>query len=691
MRNNQPVSNNEYIVRDGAAIISRTDRNGMLVECNDEFVEASGFELDELLGQPHNLVRHPDMPREAFRDMWATLKANRPWSGFVKNRRKNGDFYWVKATATPLADGSGFMSVRVKASRSEVAKAEALYRQLNNDPASRLSEGVLHRPGLFSSLANSFADLNISTKIYLLNMVGALVFIASVVLGMNGLNQTRMALQSVYLDRTVVINDLAKISANIRDNALETVLNQGAGTQLEASILRSRQRSQEVSELWNHLKSKMTASEELALVEQFEEKRGAWLNTMNDALSRKQQGKLDIDLINNAFYERATPAIAVLDQLMALQKAKAAQAYQASEAGYADIVSVEIISALVGAAFLGVLTLLITRQIKKSITSTTEFAEAIANGDLLKSLPPANRNELGMLIVKMAVMRNSLHELIASIRTDIDRLTRHSASLSKVAVETKDSALHQSELAASMSAATEELSVSVDQIGEHAAETHSASNTSGECSLRGASVIGNVVEDMGEISRAVALSAESVDELAGISQEISTIAGVINDIADQTNLLALNAAIEAARAGETGRGFAVVADEVRKLAERTTNSTKEIAEMIHKTQIATSKAAAEMRNVVSRVSEGVELVGDAGNTMASIQSSTDLVLQAVEGINFSLSEQSSATREIARQVEEVALASESNALRATNIESAATTLHGLVNTLKAQASKFRIA
>ena len=146
MRNNQPVTQTEYAIPDGAAIISRTDREGKITDCNDEFVAASGFTYDELIGQPHNIVRHPEMPSEAYRDMWDTLSRGRPWSGIVKNRRKNGDFYWVKATATPLADGSGYMSVRIKATRSEISGAEALYAQMRRDPSIRLQEGQLAPP-----------------------------------------------------------------------------------------------------------------------------------------------------------------------------------------------------------------------------------------------------------------------------------------------------------------------------------------------------------------------------------------------------------------------------------------------------------------------------------------------------------------------------------------------------------------
>src|SRR3990167_5859633 len=105
MRSNLPVTQNEYVLRQGMTIVSRTDLKGRITYINDDFIEASGFTQEELIGQPHNLVRHPDMPEEAFDDMWRTLKAGLPWTGLVKNRCKNGDHYWVVANATPVREG----------------------------------------------------------------------------------------------------------------------------------------------------------------------------------------------------------------------------------------------------------------------------------------------------------------------------------------------------------------------------------------------------------------------------------------------------------------------------------------------------------------------------------------------------------------------------------------------------------
>ena len=138
MRTNLPITNQEFVLRDGMTIVSRTDLKGRITFVNDDFIEASGFAESELIGEPHNILRHPDMPEAAFADMWTTLKAGRPWTGMVKNRCKNGDYYWVIANATPIREGNsvvGYMSVRTRASREQVQAAEHLYQLFRDGKA----------------------------------------------------------------------------------------------------------------------------------------------------------------------------------------------------------------------------------------------------------------------------------------------------------------------------------------------------------------------------------------------------------------------------------------------------------------------------------------------------------------------------------------------------------------------------
>ena len=138
MRDNGHVTQQEYLLPADTTLVATTDLRSHITDCNPAFIEASGYSREALLGQPHNLVRHPDLPAEAFRDLWATLKAAEPWTALVKNRRKNGDPYWVRVNLTPVLEAgqvTGYMSVRTVASRDEVAQAEPLYAQMREQAA----------------------------------------------------------------------------------------------------------------------------------------------------------------------------------------------------------------------------------------------------------------------------------------------------------------------------------------------------------------------------------------------------------------------------------------------------------------------------------------------------------------------------------------------------------------------------
>lgn len=141
---------------DDTTLMSTTDLHSYITHANDTFVTVSGYSLNELLAQPHNLVRHPDMPKAAFADMWYTLKQGEPWSGIVKNRCKNGDHYWVRANAVPMVRGgqvTGYMSIRTRATEEEIAAVEPLYQALNeNRCARRIHKGLVVRKGWLGKL-----------------------------------------------------------------------------------------------------------------------------------------------------------------------------------------------------------------------------------------------------------------------------------------------------------------------------------------------------------------------------------------------------------------------------------------------------------------------------------------------------------------------------------------------------------
>ncbi|WP_382158578.1 methyl-accepting chemotaxis protein [Hydrogenophaga sp. ANAO-22] len=192
MRVNSPVTQREYEFPDNATLMSTTDTQSHITYANAAFVDVSGFTLEEIQRQPHNLVRHPDMPKEAFADMWATLKGGEPWTALVKNRRKNGDHYWVRANATPVIRNGqtvGYMSVRTKASREEIAGAERLYADMREGRARhlKLHKGLLLRTGLMG-LTTVFKTMGVRSRIRLpLAVLLAALVGGSRALGMEGM------------------------------------------------------------------------------------------------------------------------------------------------------------------------------------------------------------------------------------------------------------------------------------------------------------------------------------------------------------------------------------------------------------------------------------------------------------------------------------------------------------------------
>jgi aerotaxis receptor len=167
MRNNGPVTAAEYVLPDGEVIITHTDPSSRITYANPAFLSSSEFTLEECVGQPQNIVRHPDMPKEAFADLWKTIQAGKGWTGIVKNRRKSGGFYWVRANVTPMMDRGrivGYMSVRVKPKPEEVRQAEKLYSAINAGRARHviLEEGRIVNTS-FSGMLQRLGNLSLRT------------------------------------------------------------------------------------------------------------------------------------------------------------------------------------------------------------------------------------------------------------------------------------------------------------------------------------------------------------------------------------------------------------------------------------------------------------------------------------------------------------------------------------------------
>ena len=191
MRINSPVTQNEYLMDDGKTIVSSTDLQGNINYANPYFIEVSGFTEQELMGAPQNIVRHPDMPAEAFADLWQTIKSGMPWTGLVKNRCKNGDYYWVLANVTPVIEQGkpvGYLSVRTKPSREQVRQADDVYRQFKagNPRRLRIVNGRVVGTGVTARLAG-LLHMSLARQIGVATLLtgGALALLALSLLGLD--------------------------------------------------------------------------------------------------------------------------------------------------------------------------------------------------------------------------------------------------------------------------------------------------------------------------------------------------------------------------------------------------------------------------------------------------------------------------------------------------------------------------
>ena len=316
-------------------------------------------------------------------------------------------------------------------------------------------------------------------------------------------------------------------------------------------------------------------------------------------------------------------------------------------------------------------------------------AERIAAGDLSRQLIADGGDEVGDLKRAIGQMAENLKATIGDVRQAAGTMLRQSLALVGSAEQVSRSSEVQRDAATGMAASVEEMSVSIEQVAQHARDAQRISGASGDAASQGAEVIQQAAAAMNQITGFVRQASTTVGELGRRSQDISAVVQVIREIAEQTNLLALNAAIEAARAGDQGRGFAVVADEVRKLAERTAKSTRSIGEMITGIQDGARAAVEQMESGVAQVAQGGVLADQTGRAIGEIDASTRQVIAAVESISEAISEQSIASQTIAQGVEQIAQMAEGNHAASQSTEQSAHALRDLATQLEQALGRFR--
>jgi len=545
--------------------------------------------------------------------------------------------------------------------------------------------------------------LKISQRLWLMALLASSAFIVALGMGWFSLTSSSASLKAVYQERAVPLQDLGKIDMLILENyghvlrafqhdpsnKLAVLHDHPVNTHLQAMA----EGKAEVDRLWAKYKANPLSEEEKQLVADFEAKRDLWTTKLRETAEHIKNGDYSLEIMASflkAGREERKAVQDAMEKLMAYQTSIAKAEYEKAESRTGTNLVIFGVLFIFGVFGVQGLMWVTIRHITASLKQACNAVETIAAGDLSRDISASGSDELGQLLGRLSSMQGNLKDLIGAVHGNVAQLNHEARELSASANNSARVSEVQSEAASSMAASVEQLSVSIDQVEEHARDARSVTLASGVKSEEGGRIIHDAANEMRHISDAVNSTAGTIRELGDFSSQISSIVNVIRDIADQTNLLALNAAIEAARAGEQGRGFAVVADEVRKLAERTGKSTQEITGMITKIQQSTQQAAHEMEVGVGRVGEGVNLAHKAGDSVIDIRTGAEQVTRAVDDISLALKEQTIAARDIAQKVERIAQGAEENSASVAQTAAAARQLQTLSSQLQMLAERFRL-
>ena len=734
MRRNLPVTDVEHPIKAGEFIVSKTDLKGRITYVNDTFIEVSGFTEEELIGKAHNIVRHPDMPEEAFQDLWDTLKSGRPWSGYVKNRCKNGDYYWVLANAAPIWEGSemvGFMSVRTAPSREAIQAVEALYREIREGRAKGLAivDGAAVSRSLFAGSMRKVRAASMATRVGVLVAVLVALNAVGAVLPALGYGAVAAAALLGTLFGVLLVRSVTRPLHQAADHMLQ--LSQGnmaittqSGLANEVGRVLSALKTLHIRVGFDLTETRRIADEagrvrsalDVASANVMVADRDGIIRYLNDAVVKTLSAAeadirkalpqfeanrllgVNIDTFHrNPAHQRNLLAnlksphhtqIEVGGRTFALtacpvtnSKGEPAGTVVEWKDRTAEVAVEREVSGIVNAAAAGDFTQRVELAGKEGFFKTlgeklNEMLATTASGidEVVKVLGALAGADLTVRITRdyQGAFGAMKDDSNRTVDQLIEVIGRIRESVESITTASKEIATGNADL----SQRTEEQASSLEQTASSMEQLTSTVKQNAENARQANQLVigaSEVAARGGEVVREVVVTMGGISES---SKKIADIIGVIDGIAFQTNILALNAAVEAARAGEQGRGFAVVATEVRNLAQRSAAAAKEIKSLIS--------------DSVLKVESGSKLVDEAGRTMEEVVSSVKRVTDIMSEITAASVEQSSGIEQVNQAVTQMDEVTQQNAALVEQAAAAAESLEEQAQSLSQAVAVFRM-
>jgi len=435
------VNNVEYVLKDSDFIVSKTDLKGMITYVNEDFLRISGFTQEELIGSPHSIVRHPDMPAEAFADMWKALKEDRPWTGLVKNRCENGDFYWVQANATPYYENgqaAGYLSVRNKPSPEQVNAADAAYRLFKEGKAGHLKirDGKIVTETFLKKL-NPFKSATLKTR--LISVIGLLSLVMAIIggMGLQGMSKANEGLRTVYEDRTVPMNQIASIKELMLTNQLRisAALAKPTPEVIQTNSAEVEQNIAQITKIWAAYLTAHLSPEEKKLADRFTADRKLFVEEgLKPALAALRVHDLELadKLVTDKINPLFTSAGEDISHLMQLQVAVAKQEFESAQSRYKQTRNIGvgvIVCGIILALWRG---LILIRIIVRPLNAAIGVLGRMAQGRYNNTIEIEGRDEIGKVMEALKSMQTKLGFDIAESKRVADENLRIKIGLDNV-------------------------------------------------------------------------------------------------------------------------------------------------------------------------------------------------------------------------------------------------------------------
>lgn len=517
----------------------------------------------------------------------------------------------------------------------------------------------------------------IRQRLYLLAGAG---FIAScLVLGVMGLSYQSIGQgeQTVrQMEKIVELTQLALRGTN------ETLLTEGSGASLKLT-------ADSLENLKHTLEQTRKAARDSPVAEPFESKAvpaaNEFFDTLGLFLKAKQFSATDDDSLI-MLGKASTQGDKLIKILLPLIEATQAENKTHMHGVLQRAIIISIIILMVPALF----TYFISRSISSAIGNLRQsMLHARANWDLSVRTKVDGKDEISECARDFNALIDAFQHIVRQTNDTTNQLFSSAQELSLTSQEVADASARQNQATATTRDAVQTITDSLGQVLALVSVAENVSREESATASRGKGDAQKAVAEMSLIAASVQNLSTRISALSQRSEEISSIVQVIKEIADQTNLLALNAAIEAARAGEQGRGFAVVADEVRKLAERTTQATARISELIGSIRSETTSAVGAMEDSRTQVDHGAKLIREVGDSLSNIDHESAVVSRHIVEIADASNQQKQSVNEIARHVEDIAQMADNNNSASQTVLHAAQTVERLTGEVQGLMSRFK--